>query len=95
MIYDIKTRYKFIHFIVIDPMPGRKTMKIGVMNNSNPQSCLSIIKWYPPWRKYCMFYEPDVFNLKSVMMDKSCLDDISEFLANLNQQHKELRNADK
>ena len=83
----IRHKYKFIHFKVIDPMPGRKTVKIGIFSNTEPPGLLSIIKWYPSWRKYCLFYEPDLIS-NPIVMDMSCLNDIGEFLNNLNIWHK-------
>jgi len=71
--------YKYIYIEVLEDKP--KTKVYGVFNNRT-NSALAEIKWYSPWREYCIFYFSDtVFNL-------SCSQDIVDFLSTLKAERK-------
>jgi hypothetical protein len=44
-------------------------------------SNLGVIKWFAPWRQYCLLIDGSVFSA-------DCLRDFASFLEKLNQHHK-------
>ena len=62
-----------------------KTLIIGVGNNNAEK--LGIIKWSGAWRKYC--YHP----FEETSYDTSCLLDIIDFINELMEKRKLLKNA--
>ena len=64
--------YQYINFKLIEQKP-----KTGVYQCCNKGSGneLGIVKWYPPWRKYCYF--PTV----QAVYSKGCLEDINDFIS--------------
>ena len=67
-----KTRYKFIHFVMVKQNP--KTEIYACRNNSSNDE-LGVVRWYPAWRQYCFF---PVFG--DLVFNAGCLDDITHFI---------------
>lgn len=80
----MKTRFEFIEFLEIDPKPKTKVWQC--VNNHNHLR-LGKVQWYGPWRQYCFFPDNAIFN-------EQCLDDIAEFLHNVNVAYKEKPKSD-
>ena len=81
----MKTEYKYIRFIVIDEMPGRKTKRWGCFNNHElePEEVMGEIYYYGGWRQYIIeFHDGYIFNA-------GCLDDIADFLGQINKRIKQ------
>lgn len=79
----MKTKYKYINFILEGRRKGRKTETWKCCNNE-PGDCLGYVEWYRPWRQYCFtpgFDDVFVFN-------STCLTDIANFLKQVNEGHK-------
>jgi hypothetical protein len=57
--------------------------------NKNDKALLATIKWYPRWRQYCIFSEPNiVFSL-------GCWDDIEKFLKQVSLDYIKIREYQK
>lgn len=64
---------KYLNFIQIDNLDGRKT-KLWKVCNLRSGDQLGSIKWYRYWRQYCFFpYSDSLFNA-------NCLEEIQEFI---------------
>ncbi len=75
----MKTRYKFIHFAKCNP--SSKGWLWGCLNNKD-KDIMGVIIYYKPWKQHVIeFREGCVFN-------NSCLEDIIDFLGQLNRQEK-------
>ena len=73
----MKTVYKFIYFTELKKMPGK-----WVCLNLKTADPLAFIEYYPAWRQHiAQFNDGCVFNCQ-------CLDDISDFLKQLNEKKK-------
>lgn len=76
------TRYKFIHFVEIDPFgrrdPKRKT-SVWECRNNRSDDALGRVQWYGPWRQYCFFPEP----IDGLVFNDGCLKDICHFMGQL------------
>lgn len=66
-----KTKYQFIHFVVIKQNP--KTEVYACKSNSS-SDVLGVVKWYSAWRQYCFF------SASNIVFNSSCLDDIAHFM---------------
>ena len=84
----MKTKYQYIHFEET-PNLGKKTSKWECMNSKSKYT-LGWVYWYGAWRQYVFepwvspstsIYEGEIFN-------KGCLDDISDFLDQLNKNQR-------
>jgi hypothetical protein len=73
----MKTEYEYLKMVTV-PAPG-KTSKWSVCNRRSGSE-LGEIKWYPAWRQYCYF--PTV----QAVYSQGCMDDISDFLKQLNKK---------
>lgn len=60
---------------------GAKTRRFSVFSRTN-RSLLAYIKWFPHWRKYCLF------TLDSVVLDSKCILQIAEFMNEATANHK-------
>lgn len=69
---------KHLSFYLEERKP--KTIIVKVENKSMED--LGIIKWYAPWRQYCYMGECDI------ILAKSCLQDIQEFITELMERRK-------
>jgi hypothetical protein len=68
---EIIAEYKFITVKVLMEKP--KTKVYGVFNK-RADAVIGVVKWYPHWRQYCFFPEPDtVFSV-------GCMNDINDFI---------------
>jgi hypothetical protein len=80
----VKTRYEYIHFVLLERERGKKTDIWRICNNKSGAT-LGYIKWHPPWRQYCLVtMHPAVFN-------RGCLDNIKEFITEAMEERKDGR----
>lgn len=70
----MKTRYKYIHFDVVEV---KAKTKVWVCRNNRTDGILANIMWYSTWRQYCFF------PVMGAVYNDTCLDDISHFLKQL------------
>jgi len=78
----MKTKYKYIYFVDCSFLFKKRKTKIWLCKNNHSDSILGEIRWYSRWRQYCIFFESEaVFN-------STCLLDITDFLKQLNSEHK-------
>lgn len=73
-------RFKYIHFVQVEDK-GR-TMVWECRNNSSGD-VLAVVKWYRPWRQYCLFTAP------GVVFNCDCLLDVCEFMRRVQGEHAE------
>lgn len=85
---ELKTRYKYINFRVINELSGRKTKVWGCFNNNDDELPLFEIKWYGRWRQYCSFFDP-LLHFNEIVMNNSCHRDIADFLDQINKRIKQ------
>lgn len=71
--------YKYIHFVETEKKP--KT-KVYSCRNNKSEIELGVVKWYPSWRQYCLF------TVEDVIFNQKCLEDIQDFIGQLNVSHK-------
>ena len=76
----MRTEYKYIHF---EKVADKTKTSVWSCLNNHYGTELGRVKWYPQWRWYCFFQT--VFAIYS----DGCLDDISDFLKQVNQRHKD------
>ena len=75
---------EWLDFVESVPNKPRKTKVISIISNSS-RIVLGEIKWYGPWRQYCVFFKnKTIFNM-------DCFDAIQDVVNELNQ----IRNAEK
>jgi hypothetical protein len=67
--------YKYISFI--EQEPKAKTKVFAVMSKQS-NVLLGSVKWYGPWRRYCLFIDKPGF-----VFDAGCLADIQDFMNRL------------
>lgn len=83
----MKTRYEYIHFKILELKP--KTKVWGVFDNKDVK-LMAVIKWYGPWRRYCLF--PENFLIPGLSLgnfyDINCLRDIVNFMEEITRRHK-------
>ena len=73
---------KYLEFVEMESKPKTKVYSV----ESKCGDCtLGEIKWYPSWRHYCFFPTTE---FQTVHSDR-CLQEISEFVTKLNEEHKE------
>jgi len=75
---------KYLSFLEIELTPKKKT-KIFAVKNKIYGDLLGYVKWYAPWRKYCFFA-----NNTDLIFDSGCLTDISDFIENEMQKHRDV-----
>jgi len=75
----MKTEYEYIRF---EKIAEKVKTSVWSCLNSHYDTELGRVKWYPQWRQYCYF--PTVAAVYSV----GCLNDISDFIHQLNEDHK-------
>ena len=68
--------------LVYDVLTKDEVIESGVTPH---QIKLGQIKWYPNWRQYSFFPEPDT------VFEKTCMTDIINFMNHLMQNRKEMR----
>ena len=67
--------YKYLSFVEL--MSKGKT-KVFEVRNKISGGCLGSIKWYVPWRRYCLFID-----FPGLVFDAGCLADIQDFINSL------------
>lgn len=71
----MKTEYQYINFKEVPNIKG--TTSVWHVRSNSSGAVLSQIKWYGPWRQYCLYTFPNsIFN-------KGCLEDINDFITQL------------
>lgn len=75
---------KYIDFNLVEIKP--KTKVIDVTNREN-DLVIGTIKWFPNWRKYSFFPANDC------VFETVCLKEITDFIMNLNIEHKRQSNG--
>lgn len=82
----MKTENKYIRFI--ETLHTGKTKGFDVVNKTSTFP-IGEIEWYSQWRQYCFFpFEDMVFN-------SECLELITEFLKEINIEHRKSWNQKK
>ena len=76
----MKLKYEYIEFLFIQKLQKTKVYECHNIKSGHP---LGVVKWYPAWRRYCYFPTHEA------VYSASCLDDISDFLKQINKLHKE------
>lgn len=76
----MKTKYKFIHFTKKMRLNDRWDIW-GCYNNKNEYDQLGKVEYYPSWKQH-IFIPTDL----RAVFNKSCLDDISHFINQLNNK---------
>ena len=74
---------KYMYFELVEKKP--KTNKYRITNKKWGDQ-LGIIEWYSSWRQY--IFEDDY----GCVFNHTCLNEIAEFLKELNTKHKEKKN---
>lgn len=78
----MQTEYKYIIFEDrSDCHPKKKTQTWECSNRSGEY--LGDVKWNGSWRQYCWYQADDI------VMAKSCLDDVSDFIRQLMEARKQ------
>jgi hypothetical protein len=73
----MKTEYEYLSFVRIESIG--KTEKFMCLNKKSANQ-LGEVKWYGAWRQYCYF------PLVQAVYSKGCLNDIADFLTQLNKK---------
>jgi len=76
----MKTDYKYIYFKLHPTQDEKRKTKIWICCNKSSDIVLAEIKWYPPWRQYCL--SPESY----MVFNDGCLKDIIDFLNQLNNK---------
>ncbi len=75
----MKTKYKYICF---EQLEKREKTNIYICLNNKSRNSLGLIKWYGPWRQYCIF--PSV----NSVFNRECNNDINNFITQLMDERK-------
>jgi len=70
----MKSEYKYIRFVDMPDLEGRKT-HLWACRNIRSDSPLGSIRWYGPWRQYCFFPS------SATVYSAGCLADIQDFIS--------------
>lgn len=73
----MKTDYKYIHFVRI---PYKIKTSVWACCNNNSFDQIATIKWYSPWRQYC------IFTGDNAVFNRGCLQDITDFITQLMEE---------
>lgn len=76
--------YKYISFTLAEE---KAKTKVFDCKNIKSGLLLGRVGWFNTWRQYCFSPVPN----EHTIFNKECLDNISEFLNNLNQTHKRIK----
>ena len=68
-------------FVSKDVIPDRKTPIYYIWDRN--AVCIATIKWYGPWRKFCLFSEGT-----GVVWDNKCLQEVITLLDEYNREWK-------
>ena len=81
-----KTKYKHIWFRDDSAdHPKKKTQTFSCFSIGN--CFLGEVRWYSKWRQYC-FITAEQDSVTNLVLAKSCLDDISDFIDQLMEARK-------
>ncbi|MHA1470841.1 MAG: hypothetical protein ACTSSP_09815 [Candidatus Asgardarchaeia archaeon] len=83
----MKVKNEYINFVEIEKKP--KTKVYSCKSNSNGDE-LGRVQWYAPWRQYVFSPILKIVMADVVVFNKGCLDDIGDFIGQLNVAHKEI-----
>lgn len=75
---ELYRKTKWLRFVVYERKP--KTLVLHVINTKDVY--LGEISWHPPWRQYV--YQ----SIEFAIYNNGCLDDISQVLTDLNDEHR-------
>jgi len=75
----MKTEFEYLKFKKVQDKPKTSVWHIF---NKKSDFILGHVAWYPSWRQYCALFAAET------VFSSGCLDDISEFVTELNSQHK-------
>lgn len=79
----MKTKYNYVYFLnVTEDYPKLKT-KVYECRTLFSNNYLGTVKWFGRWRQYCIFFD------NSTIFNSICLEDVVDFLKQLNKEHKE------
>jgi len=73
--------YKYLSFVEV--ASKTKTKVFGVRSKV-PCPPLGLVKWYAPWRRYCLFIDRP-----NIVFDAGCLADIQDFINTLMEERRE------
>jgi len=73
--------YKYLSFI---EQYTRTKTKVFEVRSKFSGGLLGLVKWYAPWRKYCLFID-----LPGLVFDAGCLADIQDFINKLMEERKQ------
>lgn len=76
----MRKRKRYIEFQEQEPLPGRKTRRMKVVNTSGIE--LGMIYWWPNWRQYT--FSPG----KATIYNEGCLDEIHAKVVQMNEEHR-------
>jgi hypothetical protein len=71
----MKTSYEYISF---EKLPAKTKTEQFLVKNKSSDFILGTMKWYGPWRRYCLF-----INKPGLVFDAGCLADIQDFINKL------------
>jgi hypothetical protein len=78
-------KYKFISFIEQEPKAKTKVFEV---RSKQFNALLGSVKWYGPWRRYCLFIDKP-----GLVFDADCLADIQDFINGLMADRRKRRNG--
>jgi hypothetical protein len=70
----------FLEFVEYDVEKDKKTKTFYIKNSSD--SVLGYIKWYSPWRRYCLLID------RTSLFDSGCIGEIKNFIDKLMLERK-------
>jgi len=74
-------------YLQIQKIEDKPKTSVYECRNKMTGDKLGIIKWYPPFRKYSFFSEPNI------VYDAKCLEDITDFIKELSTYQVDKRNS--
>jgi len=77
---DTMNDYKYLVFVEVE---SKTKTKVFEVRNKLSGGILGFVKWYAPWRKYCLFID-----FPGLVFDASCLADIQDFINKLMAERK-------
>ncbi len=88
----MKTKYKYIHFknigyVLLEKNKLAKDKPIWECRNNETNTALGITSYYGPWKQYVFEAE-----FLTVIFSADCLDNISDFIKQLNKEPKQKEN---
>jgi hypothetical protein len=75
---EMKTRYRYIHFVETEELVNNK--KVWNCLNNKSKDILAKIFYYSPWKEYCCTQADS-----GIVFNDGCLADIIDFIRQLNE----------